>query len=185
MPDPVGTHADGEAPLRLRRSGLVAGLAFLLLVTSLLLPWWVVSNSVGGSTTPLATVSLFGDPQGIVHAWARWVTLGLILVCTAWLFVRVASKAWQHEPAVWHRDLGACASLGVAALASAMLWPAPIDQVQLPFWGGRSLLLDHGTGEQLTLLANPGLGWFAALAAVATLGLAWSFALAPRQTSSP
>jgi hypothetical protein len=168
----IGTDSP-EPSLRLRRSGFLAGAAFFLLVTSFFLDWWVVSNSVGGSSTPLASVSLWGDGQGIVHPWARGLTLGLLFGACAILFVRVASRGWLHEPPKWRRDVGVAALFGALALASGMLWPAPIDNLQLPFWGGRDLVLDNGTGQQLTIVANPGLGWFVALAAVVLSAVAW------------
>lgn len=173
MPPAPASDADPEQPLRLRRSGFVAGTAFMLFATSLFLSWWVVSNSVDGSTTPLAAVSPLGDGQGITHGWARGLSAGLVIAASAGLFLRVASRGWVHEPHVWRRDLGILSILGLGALASPMLWPAPLGNLVLPFWGGRSLVLDNGTGQQLTLLANPGIGWVVALVATLLCGAAW------------
>jgi len=156
-----------EEDPRLRRSGLLAGLAFFLLVTSVFLAWWVVTGRTADSNGSLASVyPLLPDEN--VHHWAQVLTVVLLGVLVAWLFVRLASRARVHEPGAWHRDLGAHVSLGVATLASGMLWP-----VELPFWGGRTYLLDNATGEQVTVVANPGLGWWVAVVAILLLGWAW------------
>lgn len=157
----------------LRRAGLAAGAAFLLLATSLLLPWWVVSNRVAGSKTPLAAVFPFGSSQGIVHPWAQWVTAGLVGVALVLLFLRVASRAWAHEPATWRRDLALAAFAILLALASGMLWPDRDAQGGLPFWGGRTFLLDNATGEELVIVANPGLGWWLAAVSGGLVAMAW------------
>jgi hypothetical protein len=160
----------------LRRSGMAGGAAFFLLATSLFLAWWVVSNRSGAADTPLAAVYPLGDAQDIVHPWAQWLTVTLLVLPTLWLFVRVASRARVHEPAPWHRDLGLQAVLVLLALASGLLWPT-----ELPFWGGRTYLLDNATGEQLTVVANPGLGWWVAAVACLLLGLAWLLSRGPLQ----
>ncbi|MEA3202384.1 MAG: hypothetical protein QOI63_50, partial [Thermoplasmata archaeon] len=90
---------------------------------------------------------------------------GLALVL---LFVRVASRGWAHEPRAWRRDLAIAALLVLLALASAMLWP-----LELPFWGGRDYMLENGTGAELTIVANPGLGWWLAAVAGAIVAGAW------------
>ncbi|HEX2066429.1 MAG TPA: hypothetical protein VHI93_06405 [Candidatus Thermoplasmatota archaeon] len=156
----------------LRRASLAAGAAFLLLATSLLLPWWVVSNRVAGSKTPLAAVFPLGSSQGIVHPWAQWLTAALVAVAILLLFLRVASRAWAHEPAVWRRDLAIAAAAILLALASGMLWPDGDAQGGMPFWGGRTFLLDNATGEELAIVANPGLGWWLAAVAAALVALA-------------
>lgn len=153
------------APARLRRSGLAGAAAFLLLATSLLLPWWVVSNRTDGLGTPLAAIYPLGGDHGVVHHWAQVATAVLVGAAIALLFVRVASRAWAHEPPAWRRDLAISASLVAAALASGTLWP-----LEFPFWGGRTYLLDNATGAELAVAANPGLGWW--LAAAAGLALA-------------
>jgi hypothetical protein len=168
--------ADDEAPLRLRRAGFAAGAAFLLLATALLLPWWVVSNRTPGSTTVLAAVLPFGSDQGIAHRWAQLATAAAVGVALVLLFVRVASRAWVHEPNAWRRDLAIAAFLVLLALASGMLWP-----LEVPFWGGRTYLLDNATGTELTIVANPGLGWWLAAAAGALVGGAW-WASKPEKT---
>jgi hypothetical protein len=161
-----GTVPD-EDP-RLRRSGFLGGAAFFLLATSLFLAWWVVTNRYEGSTTPLETVSPFGSDHQIAHAWAKWLTVLLVGGAALWLFVRVASAAWRHEPRTWNRDAGLLAILVLLALASGMLWP-----IEIPFWGGRTYQLQNVTGAGLTIVASPGLGWWVAAVAGGLLGAAW------------
>jgi hypothetical protein len=160
---------DGPEPdLRLRRAGFAAGAAFLLLTTALLLPWWVVSNRDPGGTTVLASVHPLGGDQGIVHHWAQLTTTALVGAAIVLLFIRVASRAWAHEPQTWRRDLAIAALLVLLALASGMLWPN-----EIPFWGGRRYLLDNATGAELTIVANPGLGWWLAAVAGTVVAAAW------------
>lgn len=157
-----------EPALRLRRAGFAAGVAFLLLATALLLPWWVVSNRTAGSDTPLAAVYPLGADQGIAHRWAQLATAAVVGIAIVLLFVRVASRGWAHEPAAWRRDVAIAALLVLFALASGMLWPD-----EIPFWGGRTYLLDNGTGAELTIVANPGLGWWLAALAGIVLAATW------------
>lgn len=171
MSGPAAGDEAPEAPLRLRRAGFTAGAAFLLLATALLLPWWVVSNQVGGLSTGLAAVYPFGASQAFVHPEAKLVTGLLVAAALALLFLRVASRAWAHEARVWRRDLAVSMLLVLLALASGMFWP--LAEAQVPFWGGRTYLLDNGTGAQLTVAANPGLGWWLALLAGLLLAGAW------------
>jgi hypothetical protein len=163
---------DGPA-LRLRRAGLAAGGAFLLLATALLLPWWVVSARVLGSTTQAAAVYPLGSSQDLVFRWAQLATAALAGLAIVLLFVRVASRAWVHEPRVWRRDLAIAAALVVLALASGMLWPRPDTTDGLGFWGGRTYLLDNATGTQEEVVATPGLGWWLAAVAAVLLAAAW------------
>ena len=65
------------------------------------------------------------------------------------------------ERKAWHRRMYEAGYVG-------MLWPK-----EIPFWGGRTYQLVNGTGEQLTVLANPGLGWWVAAIAGLLLALAW------------
>jgi hypothetical protein len=157
-----------EPPLRVRRAGFAAGAAFLLLATGLLLPWWVVSNRTAAAATPLAAVAPFDWGQAIARHLSQLATIVAVALALLLLFVRVASRAWAHEPRVWRRDVGIAALLTFAALLSGLAWPA-----DFPFWGGRTYLLDNATDERLTIVANPGLGWW--LAALAFLALAWAW----------
>jgi hypothetical protein len=157
-----------EPSLRLRRAGFAAGAAFLLLATALLLPWWVVSNRTAETRTVLESVYPLGGDNGIVHHWAQVTTAVLLGVAIVLLFVRVASRGWAHEPRAWRRDLALAALFVLLALASGMLWPN-----ELPFWGGRTFLLDNTTGEELAIVANPGLGWWLAAAGGLVLGASW------------
>jgi len=154
---------------RLRRSGLLGGVAFFALATSLLLPWWVISDRVAGVDTVAGTVFPFGSGQGVAKAWAQLLTGLLAAGAGAWLFVRVASRARVHEPATWHRDLGLQGALVALALVSAWLWPA-----EWTFWGTRSAAFGNQTVEgALLIVTNPGLGWWVALVGLALLALAW------------
>jgi hypothetical protein len=172
----MSTPTMDEPALRLRRAGAAGGAAFLLLATSLLLPWWVVSNRAPGSATVLAAVYPLGSGQGIVHPWAQVSTGAVVGAPIVLLFVRVASRAWAHEPAAWRRDIAIAALLVLAALASGMLWPT-----EIPFWGVRTYVLDNGTGAQLDIIGNPGLGWWLAAVACSVLAAAW-WASRPQET---
>ena len=154
---------------RLRRSGLLGGIAFFALATSLLLPWWVVSDRVGAVDTVAGTVFPFGSGQGVTSAWAQLLTGLLVAGAGVWLFVRVASRARVHEPATWHRDLGLQAALVALGLASAWLWPK-----EWVFWGTQRVAFGNQTGDGTLLIAtNPGLGWWVGLVGLAFLAWAW------------
>lgn len=159
--------SQGAVPRTGRR---LAFAAFLLTVTSMLLPWWRVTwASVGG--TVLEEVRLFRPVEPLTTSWGPWLTGGLVVAVALLLFLRLAARSERHEPPTWRRDLLVAAGLLGAALLSCLLWPSGIPA----FWGGRTLQNETITdGANATVeAAMPGLGWWLALLAALLLALAW------------
>lgn len=143
----------------------LAAAAFLLLVTSLWLPWWVVTyRDDAGRSYDAIKVHLFEDAAPAVFPVATIVTGVVVAATVVLLFVRLAARSWYHEPKSWRRDLLVSAWLTAAALASGLFWP---DQVP-HFWGGRTFQLADAPGS-FTETALPGLGWWCGLVALLAL----------------
>ena len=149
-----------------------ARIGFLLLATSLLLPWWVVTNEVADGTA--VSESLWTRGSEVQAGWT-WVTLALAGAALLLLFVRVAAGSWRHEPASWRRDLAIALLLALGALGSAWMWPR-----DLPFWGTLDFTLDD---MRFVLVGRPGIGWW--LAALASLLVAGELAQDLRQARRP
>lgn len=164
---------EDAAQRRLALSRRLAIPAFLLGVTSLLLPWWRVAWSSGGAAIR-DDVRAFRPEEPLTNAWGPWATGALVVVALALLFVRIAGRSDKHEPASWRRDLGLAAGLVAAALASCLAWPAGVPA----FWGGRTYMAENVTTE-VTETAMPGLGWWVAALAAALLSVGWWAARAP------
>ncbi len=145
----------------------MAGTAFLLIVTAMLLPWWAITNETSGTNTLLGRVFLFGSNQDLVHPLAKGATAVLLAAAAILLFLRVAAAEWRHDAHRWRRDLRLGSLLVFIALASCVFWP-----LELPFWGGRTYALVNGTVVDLTIVAQPGLGWWTAGIALGLLGWA-------------
>ncbi len=159
---------DAEPPHGNAPSRVLAVVAFILVVTSLWLPWWRVTyEDSGGRPYDTQDVGVFGGEHLLAHSWARWVTAALAVGATLLLFVRIAGRSWTYEPGIWRRDLGVAALLCGLALASCLLWPSQVPS----FWGGRTFALDNATGT-FSEFAMPGLGWWVALLAALLAGLA-------------
>jgi hypothetical protein len=148
-----------------RADRTLAVLAFLLVATALLLPWWRIAWESGGLEVR-DDVRAFRPEEPLTTAWAPWVTGLLAAAAALLLFVRVAADSDRHEPATWRRDLGVAAGLLLLACASCLLWPADIPA----FWGGRTYTADD---VSVTETAMPGLGWWIALVAAALAALAF------------
>ena len=165
MPDELPAES---APAGLRAANGWAWAAFLSLLTAMWLPWWVATyeESTGYGYTFEQRLWSIGNAADGVHVGRTWITTGLVVLAAGWLFVRIAGRSWLYEPGDWQRDLRRMAVLVGGALVSAWTWPR-----DLPFWGGRdySGLADGATAHATFL---PGLGWWAALFALACLGAA-------------
>lgn len=151
--EPEGTPA-------LRRANRFAIAAFLAAVTSLLLPWWGLTASLGDVSGDLVpAIRLWSaDPQ-VAHPWAVWLSTGLVVAACVLLFVRVAGASWRHEPVSFRRDVALAAIFLVASCAAAWLWP-----VEFPFWGMRTYT-DNVTGDPSVVTGSPLLGWWMAVVA--------------------
>jgi len=132
--------------------------AWLFILTSLWLPWWLVrySDSAGNRYDQLG-VWLWRPLAEVTTSWGPWLTGMLAALVALWLFVRVAARSWYHEPAIWARDLWLLAVGAGAALASALLWP-DTDNFKA-FWGGTTYS-NATTGTWFTETVLPGLGWW-------------------------
>lgn len=156
------------APDHLRRSRSLAVAAFLLLLTSVWLPWWLVRYEGQGVRYDQAAVGLF-SPQAPLSTQVPYLTAALVIAVAAWVFVRVAGRSIIYEPPAWSRDLWIQSGVLGAALVSCLFWP---DQVPA-FWGGRTYELANATGA-FSELAMPALGfWCAFLAFVLLLISSW------------
>lgn len=164
-------------PTPLRRSRAVAIAAFLLLLTSLWLPWWHAEyqESTGFGYDFFARPFGLGNADDGVNLSAIWVTSALASTVAGWLFVRLAGRSHAYEPRAWRRDLCLQAALVAAALGTTWFWPA-----DLPFWGGRSY---SGLADGATAIASfqPAAGWWMALFASILLGVAWWISRPPKQ----
>ena len=156
---------------RLRVSRRLAIAAFLLAVTSILLAWWRVTWTSGGSVIR-EDVRLFRPEEPLTTSWGPWLTGALVVAALLILFVRIAARSEKYEPKVWRRDLGIATVLLVVALLSCMLWPAEVPA----FWGGRTYEGNITDGEPVTETAIPGLGWWLTTGSVLVLALARFFA---------
>ncbi|MEK6985486.1 MAG: hypothetical protein AABX89_03775 [Candidatus Thermoplasmatota archaeon] len=163
---------EGTPPLR--RANRFAIAAFLAAVTSLLLPWWGLTASLGDVSGELVpAVRLWGGNPEVAHSWAVWLSTGLVVVAALLLFVRVAAASWRHEPARFRRDAALAAVLLAASCAAAWLWP-----VEFPFWGMRTYT-DNVTGDPSVVTGSPLLGWGMAVVA-ACLAVASRFGTKPQ-----
>lgn len=144
----------------LRRANRFAVAAFFAAVTSLLLPWWGLTASLGRVSGELVpAVRLWGGDATVTNGWAVWSSTGLVVAAGLILFIRVAAASWRNEPASFRRDVAIAAVLLLASCAVAWLWP-----LEFPFWGTRSYL-DNVTGDPSEVTGSPLVGWL--LAAVA------------------
>jgi hypothetical protein len=150
-----------------RTDRALAFVAFLLLVTALLLPWWRVTLD-DGTIASRYDFRAFQPDEPWTTGWAPWVTGILAAAAAVLLFVRLAAGSHLHEPASWRRDLAVAAGLVAAAVVSCLFWPEAIPS----FWGGRTYHLANTTGPDTTETAMPGLGWWLALVATGQLALA-------------
>ncbi|HLF16797.1 MAG TPA: hypothetical protein VI796_05135 [Candidatus Thermoplasmatota archaeon] len=159
-----------ESEAALRRSRTLALLGFLLLATSLLLPWWVLSDHEGGRVTGRDAIHLLSRSVD-VHRWATLLTAVLAGVPVLLLFVRLAAASHLHESASWRRDLGVAAGLAGAAVLSTLFWPATVPA----FWGGWDYAYGDDPDAVTHETALPGIGWFLAVAATGLVGWgAWT-----------
>lgn len=177
LPDDGHAPRDAPAPAAPRRSRRLAIVAFLALVTSLLLPWWAVTWD-DGQVASRDSVRVFDPEPPLTTSWGPWLTGALVGAAALVLFVRIAARSDVHEPATWRRDLGIAAGVVFAAVASALLWPEGVPS----FWGGRTYSVENVT-TQVSETTMPMLGWWVAL--VAALVLAWAFAAAQRTLPKP
>jgi hypothetical protein len=103
--DGAGGAQDDELEVssRTRTSRRLAIPAFLLAVTSLLLPWWRVTWSSGGVALR-EDVRAFRPEDPLTNTWAPWVTGIVAAIAIGLLFVRIAGRSDKHEPASWRRE---------------------------------------------------------------------------------
>lgn len=165
-----------EPSLPLRQSRAWALAAFFLLVTSLLLDWWVIRNAIQGGPTIRLGVGPFETADTLVRGWT-WVTGAMVAVVAVWLFVRVAGKSIAYEPDRWARDVKLQA--GGVAVALASLWAWSKD---LPTWGGRTYQVNDTAQTTVEVSTLPGLGWWCALLALLCLVVAWRRTRAPQDS---
>ncbi len=151
----------------MRADRALAVVAFLLVVTALLLPWWRVTLD-DGSIAYRIDFRPFQPQEPWTTGWAPWLTGILAAAAGLVLFVRLAASSHLHEPSSWRRDLIVAAVLLAAAVTSCLLWPEIVPS----FWGGRTYVVENTTGPATTETAMPGLGWWLALVAAALLALA-------------
>lgn len=149
----------------------LATAAFLLLLTSLLLPWYLVRNmGPTGEVYEQMGAAPF-RPGGVAVAWPVHAVGGLLVLVALVLFIRLAARSDEYEPPLWRRDLGLGAvGVAVAALAAALLWPGPFDA----WW----TVLQY---EEASVRVLPGLGWWLAWVVAAALGVAWRLAPASNE----
>jgi hypothetical protein len=152
----------------LRSDRAFALAAFLLAVTALLLPWWLVTLDDGTVAPERLAFRAFQPHEPWTTSWGPWLTGLLAAGAALLLFVRLAGNSHVHEPDSWRRDLAVAAALLFAAAASCLLWPDIVPS----FWGGRTYHYENVTGPSTTETAMPGLGWWLALLASALAGLA-------------
>lgn len=158
-----GTDAAGGPDAAARpASRRLALVAFLLAVTSLLLPWWRVAWDAGAGAIR-DDVHAFRPEPPLTTTWGPWLTGALVAVAVLLLFVRTAARSDVHEPPAWRRDLRVAAALLLLALLSGMLWPAAVPS----FWGGRTYADNVTDGTRVTETTMPGLGWWVAVLALA------------------
>lgn len=163
----------------MRRANLLAGLAFLLAVTALLLPWWSLTASLGGASGELVPpVRPWGGDGEVTHGWAVWLSTGLVALAAVLLFVRLAAASWRHEPAAFRRHVATASGLLLEACALAWLWP-----LEFPFWGGRTYT-DNVTSEPTLVAGMPALGWWLAVAAALGCGAAAWLSRGPKASAS-
>ena len=161
--DAVQEPVDGS-----RASRRLSLAAFILLVSSLVLPWWTIDyrGPDGRSYTEDNVYAL--RP----HEAARDVPVaasgGLTVAAGLLLMFRRAAQSWHHEPPSWRRDLWVCAAMLGAGTALAVGWPAS----DVAFWDAQDYEVD---GLGYSLVAGPGVGWYlAALAAGLLATAAWT-----------
>jgi hypothetical protein len=152
----------------LRADRTLAFVAFLLVVTALLLPWWRVTID-DGSIAYQYDFRPFRPVEPWTTSWAPWLTGALAAAAALVLFVRLAAGSHLHEPASWRRELILAAVLVTAAVLSCLLWPEAVPS----FWGGRSYHYANTTGPDTTETAMPGLGWWLALVGAILVAVAF------------
>jgi hypothetical protein len=171
-------EANPEAPRRLRRSAAIAGVALFLLVSALLLPWYVTRSSDGVTSGDYAPpVGLFHGGEGVARGDVVLATAGLAILPIPLLFLRIAGRSHAYEPRVWRRDVAIALSLVAAALASLWAWPT-----EIPLWGAREFAGTQA-GVDVRVTANPGLGWWVELGAGLLLVWAWLLSREARPTT--
>jgi hypothetical protein len=149
--------------------------AFVLALTALWLPWWVVAWN-DGLTVVRQAVRVFAPQPPLTTAWGPWLTGVLAAAAALVLFVRLGAKSHLLEPRDWRRDLAVSAGILLLAAASCLLWPAGTPS----FWGGRTYVPENGTGPSIVETDLPGLGWWLALLAAGLAAVAWWMAGKPR-----
>lgn len=157
-----------DAPDGLRRSRWWAIAAFLLLLTSVWLPWWLVRYESQGVRYDASAAGLFAPVVPVSNEAGPFATGILVVAILLWLFVRVAGRSWLYEAPAWRRDMAIISGATVLALGSAFAWP---DEVPA-FWRSHEYALANATGT-FTEEALPGLGWWSALVAAVCLAVAW------------
>ena len=172
MADPDGR--DAAFP---RGPRVLAPLAFLLLVTSVWLPWWGVRNEVAGEGRTAVAVRLFQDHPEVVHGLT--LTSGVLVAAgVLLLFVRTAGKSWHYEPRSYRRDLFVAFGLVAAGLLLTVYWPEAHG-----FWSTRAYEVeaDNGTLVYYEKALPLGGWWIAAVGAVCVGAAAvWAYVARPR-----
>jgi amino acid transporter len=155
----------------------MATLAFILLVTSILLPWWTVRVEQGGEQSDRVDLQLW-DSHVIARESLMRAALVAVGVAVLMLFVRVAAASWKHEPDKWRRDLAIVLGLATVAVILPFFWPTGMPD----FWN----TIHARVGEDKVVeTARPGLGWWTCLLAVVLLGAARLAARIPHGEPSP
>lgn len=158
-----------DVPLRHRRSAPLAIAGLLLLVTSLLLPWWTIRYGYAAGQLSLTdSARPFVLDNGMTIRWTTVATGLIAAAACVLLFLRIAGKEWRYNERTWRLTLTVAVLLTAAAFVSALAWPKEIPA----FWGSRSYVPQNVTvpGGMVVATARPGLGWW--IAGVALLCIA-------------
>lgn len=156
-----------DAPDHLRRSRDLAVAAMLAVLTAAWLPWWVLEQASGGTTSSRFAVNLFARSE--VTTFMPIVTGIIVVLAALLLFVRIAGRSIIYEPDTWRRDLVVVGGAWGLALLSVIVWPLR----EFGFWGGRRL-----GNETVQVVVEqtwmPGLGfWLGIIALVLVAVAAW------------
>lgn len=177
--DDVPAHIQ-EARDRLRRSRTVAWIGWLALLTAAWLPWWSVTVRRSDGVELGTAVHLFLS-EDLVRGGMTVLTGILVAAAALVVFVRLAGSSWRHEPPAWRRDLWVAAAVVAAALLSAFFWPAATQgPAEGPDFFDRYTIEGGNDVPGQEVRALPGLGWWLAVAAAATLAAAAWVARPPR-----
>lgn len=137
--------------------------AFLALLSSLWLPWYLVHNvAPDGTVFETLDAGLF-RPAAVAEPLLVHAAGVLVVAAALLLFVRVAGQSWRHEPHLWRRDLRNATALVAGALVLAVFWPDAYPS----FWGTLHYTTDAGDATVRTL---PGLGWWLGVLALVLSG---------------